>query len=435
MSKKWLIFLLCFGLCFIGIKAEDNYSLGKIIGYKDSQNIDAYIQSHPEVLTAMKTKNWLFLHASVGRNTLDGMNSIFNEQYPTIVQIPSDQEAAFVNSASGGKFYEMDRGNPGFEMKLQYQKNSTQLWNGHLNFIISKMCYIDINGWFSDGEVNATTVATAKQLAQDYINVTKDLSSQYPTVTQIYTTMPLEIDGSLSRFGILRYAYNKVIRDHCRTNNLPLFDIADIESKSTVQNVNYNGTLYQTEFLNSSFASDSWGHLNDAGQQAAARGMKALMASTSMASPVASTLSFDSSGKEVLIETNAVQVPYRLVGNVPFSDVSFTISPLTDKITINPAAIVVAADAVKQKYTITVSKNNSTISSTLTLNVKSKLGDANDDGEITVDDIVTIAYDILGIHSLAGRQFSFADVSKDGAITVTDIYLIQQHVLEVISIQ
>lgn len=163
--------------------------------------------------------------------------------------------------------------------------------------------------------------------------------------------------------------------------------------------------------------------------------MKALMASTSMASPVASTLSFDSSGKEVLIETNAVQVPYRLVGNVPFSDVSFTISPLTDKITINPAAIVVAADAVKQKYTITVSKNNSTISSTLTLNVKSKLGDANDDGEITVDDIVTIAYDILGIHSLAGRQFSFADVSKDGAITVTDIYLIQQHVLEVISIQ
>jgi hypothetical protein len=97
------------------------------------------------------------------------------------------------------------------------------------------------------------------------------LVADYPDKTFVYWTIPLQTTGA---DNALRDAFNEQVRKHCADNDLPLFDLADIESHKT------DGTAVTeagNEALDPDQSSDG-GHLNDLGSARAAAAQWALMA-------------------------------------------------------------------------------------------------------------------------------------------------------------
>jgi hypothetical protein len=114
-----------------------------------------------------------------------------------------------------GFIYDQQRWNPGWQFKINmFDTNVDWYWHApRIQVAINKFCYVDYD---ADPEV--------------YLANMRKLEAEYPTTAFVYTTMCLTSQGDTD--DVKRNLYNQKIRSWVATNEVILFDVADIESYS-----------------------------------------------------------------------------------------------------------------------------------------------------------------------------------------------------------
>jgi hypothetical protein len=214
-------------------------------------------------IDAARALRMSFSHASVGGNIWSGLTTLAkNATY------------AFPN------WKDNDRGNPGWEAKITEFESWVAEHASEYDVFQNKFCFID----------NAADFAP-------YRDSMVRLAATYPSKKFVWWTMPITTGDS---DNAARQTFNQQVRAYCKSNDRPLYDIADIESHKT------DGTAVTasgSEALDSAQSSDV-GHLNDLGSSRAAAAQWALMAqlggttvASSPAGPVSSS-SVSSAGSD-----------------------------------------------------------------------------------------------------------------------------------------
>ncbi len=208
--------------------------------------------------------NYFFSHASVGSNMVEGLNALHTinsgfYQFQTTAASSSPPA-----SALDGLVYELGRGNPGWQEKLNlFEGYLGNGWAGRVDLAMDKFCYVDedaVAGGY-DGYLSRM-----QGLEQKFVNSGTRL---------VYATIPLTTgsDGD----NILRNNFNNAVRSFVAgSSNRLLFDIADIEAwdANGVQHTfTVNNITYQQ--LSGGFSADG-GHLNVLGSQRVALGFYAV---------------------------------------------------------------------------------------------------------------------------------------------------------------
>ena len=259
-----------------------SYSFSALAVISDHEDI-ALLDTFPQgTMDLVGQQKWLFTHASVGGNMVDGMNDL-NSLNPTRYQLDTSA-VGYTGSGSAqrandppaptvaGTVYECNRGNPGWADKLHCFSNSVTVsgWNKEndkVDFAMDKFCYID---------------PTAN--TNVYIETMNNLSGAYPLTKIVWMTIPITTSTGGGDQDA-RNDFNKFIRSYCAGNDINLLDIADIEAHDT-NNVEYtyiyNGHTNQTMW--SAYSSDG-GHLNTLGRQRVAKGWYAMAAQNVIPEP------------------------------------------------------------------------------------------------------------------------------------------------------
>lgn len=236
----------------------------------DHRSVDVFDGLPQATRDAVAQQRWLFTHASVGANMLDGMRDLHSHDathYPLQVtpvsyDAAAQRAASYAAPGSNGMVYACDRSNPGWEAKLSIFANTVNSGGWHqpnVGLVMNKLCYIDES---AD--------------AQTYLDSMAALEASHPGTTFVYTSMPLTT--STDSASVLRNVYNATVRTYCSTHGKLLFDIADIqahEPDGTPVTFSYNGQSYQR--LADIYTSDG-GHLNATGRQRLARSWYSLAA-------------------------------------------------------------------------------------------------------------------------------------------------------------
>lgn len=227
-----------------------------LIGRSNCVAAATYSQSLINDITRFR---WFFAHASVGGGMIDGIDMLRQLKGTLYPVFPVSEDGTPPATTQNGALYEYMRGNPGAQEK--FDSFETYITNGwrypKVNIALNKLCYIDQDA----------------DLAY-YLDSMTRLEADFPETVFVYMTMPLTTDTDENNYK--RNLYNDGVRDYVRTNNLVLFDIADIEAYDTngVATVfTYNGRSCQRMC---EFYSSDGGHVNDAGKTITALGFYAL---------------------------------------------------------------------------------------------------------------------------------------------------------------
>jgi hypothetical protein len=257
MTRYLLLVLAILPLAVAAASAE-------IIDHSSIAGVASLPQS---TMDAIGQQKWMFTHASVGANMVEGMNGLHSAN-PTRYQLEVATGYATApppDPTKPGTVYQIDRGNPGWSLKFStFQSLVTNYWHSPtVNFVMDKLCYIDQGA-------SSTT----------YLSMMASLEAAYPNTTFVYTTMPLMTteDGD----NILRNNYNYDVRKACAAYGGLLFDIADIES----HDLNGNACTFVSgdktyQKLYTGYCSDylqGGAHLNSTGSQQVALGWYATAA-------------------------------------------------------------------------------------------------------------------------------------------------------------
>ncbi|MGA2501878.1 MAG: hypothetical protein ABSH20_29400 [Tepidisphaeraceae bacterium] len=212
------------------------------------------------------TLNFLFAHASVGGNILDGMNALHSAnpgRYKLGVVSTSQTPPA---TTIKGRVYELDRGNPPWQEKVDsFAGYLAGGWAAKINVAMNKFCFID-----PDATVQYYALSNAKNTAMS------QLEAKYPNVKFVYVTIPLTTGTDAD--NVKRNNFNTTLRKWARAHGKVLFDLADIEAWSPAgkqSTFTSSGTTYQR--LYSGYAADE-GHLNTTGGKREALAWYALAA-------------------------------------------------------------------------------------------------------------------------------------------------------------
>lgn len=223
----------------------------------DHTQVDAVAGLPQAVMDAIGGQRWLFTHASVGGNMINGLQALhaadpmrYQLLVTSVAYNDTFQSANPPGVTTGGTVYHCSRGNPGWSNKLTIFDNTVRVAGWHfasVDIVLDKFCYIDEGA-----------------SAEDYLDVMADLEADYPETRFVYVTMPLTTGEDWD--NLLRGEYNETVRQFCVSTNRLLFDIADIESHDPNGNActfAYDGQTYQK--LYSGYTNDG-GHLNTLGQ-------------------------------------------------------------------------------------------------------------------------------------------------------------------------
>jgi len=246
-----------------------------VAGASGAQVVDhrhlAAVASYPlAVLEAIGTQRWLFTHASVGGNMVEGLDDLHAldaTRYPLAtawVGFDSGLNRAAEPPAATlpGTVYECQRGNPGWSEKLVIFDNSVRLAGWRLpkvDAVMDKLCYID-----PDADASTYTASITA------------LRAAYPTTAFVYTTMPLTTGEDAD--NVLRNQFNQAVRVHCASTGAVLYDVADMEAydeNGVAQTFSSGGHTWQKLY---SGYTDDGGHLNVIGRQRIATGWYAVAA-------------------------------------------------------------------------------------------------------------------------------------------------------------
>lgn len=222
-----------------------------IIGHDEVAQAAALSQA---TLDIVGQQRWLFTHASVGTNIIEGMN-VLHAANPVRYQFgfttAGDGNLIYASPATtvAGRIYDGVRGNPGWEAKFAMFDDAVRNlgWRyPKIDAAMDKLCYID-----DTASVSA------------YLASMTALETSYPTTTFVYTTMPLQT--SQDQTNVSASDYNQAVRQHCLGGGRLLLDVADIESHDPAGNPITFTYLSQTyERLYSGYTVDG-GHLNATG--------------------------------------------------------------------------------------------------------------------------------------------------------------------------
>lgn len=229
----------------------------------DHTCIDAQDRIIPvSALDQVRRQKILFGHESVGFDVINGLDALSQAQPARYgLRIQHMIQAAWYQRNSGlGEFFFNHNGNPQGKVDAFVAKMHDGCGNA-VDIAMMKYCYADL--------IERTDPRAAFEA---YRNAYERLAQEYPKVTFVYWTCPITIP---SRCTDRRTAINRLIREHCRTQDLPLLDIADIECHTP------DGreiTEAGGQKLYEGYARDQGGHLNATGAQRVGRGWWWLMA-------------------------------------------------------------------------------------------------------------------------------------------------------------
>ncbi len=236
----------------------------------DHRHLAAVASFPPSVVDEIGSQRWLFTHASVGGNMVEGLadlHALDATHYPLVTQNVGFD--AGLNRAEAppattlpGTVYECPRGNPAWSEKVAIFDSSVRLAGWHLPQVdaaMDKYCYID-----PEADAATTTAAMAA------------LRAAYPTTAIVYTTMPLTTGEDAE--NVQRNQYNQAVRVHCASTGAVLYDLADMEAydpSGVAQTFLSGGQTYQKLYAG---YTDDGGHLNVTGRRRIATGWYAVAA-------------------------------------------------------------------------------------------------------------------------------------------------------------
>ena len=248
------------GCVLLGLVAGGGSAHGEgvLIGYTNCHAVAQYPAARMSEIAQFK---WYFAHASVGGNLMSGIADL-REASSTFYPIQAVYDDANPPATTlPGRVYEDNRGNPGWQAKVDLFSSSVS--NGwrfpKINFAVNKLCYID----------------ETANLAY-YLDAMSKLEAAFPETVFVYMTIPLTTDNDHANY--LRNVFNDGVRDWVRANNRVLYDIADIEAHDTAGaacTFTYNNRSCQRLYDG---YTDDGGHLNVTGRQLAAKGFYAVAA-------------------------------------------------------------------------------------------------------------------------------------------------------------
>jgi hypothetical protein len=222
--KKYLLTLFLIVLLATPSKAYALSTPNKIVDHNDIASVSSYIDD-VNVRNALSNQKWLFTHASVGDNMKNGMTALKSGDARYVLGMNNVSSVSTGVTTSNGNIYEVNRGNPGIQSKLDIFASAFNSygWGSKVNIAMNKYCYIDIR------DLSASiTVEDMPTYANQYINSMQALEATYPGVTFVYMTSPTTNAQGLGTARI--YAFNQLIRNYASSSGKYLFDVADIES-------------------------------------------------------------------------------------------------------------------------------------------------------------------------------------------------------------
>ncbi len=211
----------------------------------------------------------LVRRASVGGNISSGLDTL------------QTQDAKY----DRGLWDFQDRGNPGWQAKVDDFVAQTALQAASFDVLTMKFCYIDPDASFTY-----------------YRDALLGLEAGHPTKRFVWWTIPIETSGNTAR-----QAFNDQVRAYALANGKILFDIADIECHDAagVKLTDANGR----ELLRPEWTSDG-GHLSSAGAVRVASALWWLMARIGGWTPTAGPLRLATLGPCRIVDTRNPTGPY-----------------------------------------------------------------------------------------------------------------------------
>ena len=220
----------------------------------------------------LASKTIYFGHQSVGSNMVKGMTQVMQEHPQVKLNI---KKAQGVQDLNGPVFAHSAIGrNRDPQSKISDFKSKMQSGMGEqVDIALFKFCYIDING---NTDINA--------MFEEYASAMDELQREYPNVTFVHSTVPLEVAGSplknkikkligkplyQQEANMKRNQFNHLLLDKY-SGQSPVFDLAGHESLSAAGKRTGFKAGDDTYFtLNPEYSSDG-SHLNSKGQTAIA---------------------------------------------------------------------------------------------------------------------------------------------------------------------
>ena len=201
-----------------------------------------------------------FAHSAEGENIVSGIESLrsgYAIRYPLRVESVGNRP---IGPSRLGKIYEINRGDPGSEKKVQlFEEYVAEGW---------RLPIVDVAlNTFGAGDQEADI--------DRYIQSMLVLEETNRGTTFLYATIPLTTDDPDS--NARRELFNFRLRRFAAANNKPLLDIADIESysaKGKPATCTSKGHVYRC--LNTDYVGES-GSLNGVGSQRLAKGLISLL--------------------------------------------------------------------------------------------------------------------------------------------------------------
>lgn len=236
----------------------DGDPVGGFVADHNSLNADAIPLEH---LRGARELDVFFGHQSVGWNLVEGLFELADSDWARY-EINAEEvwDTSWFDGNSGlghynvGENYDPDSKIEDFEAHV-----SDMGYGSHIDVAMMKFCYVD----FEDG---LTPPATVFNRYRDMMN---RLEGEFPDVTFVYWTAPLETWGSARRDE-----FNNLVRDYCRTNDRVLFDLAAIECHDPSGSPVSDGGR---EAMYGSYSEDG-GHLYGEGSRRVARAYWHLLA-------------------------------------------------------------------------------------------------------------------------------------------------------------
>ncbi|MEJ2124676.1 MAG: SGNH/GDSL hydrolase family protein [Alphaproteobacteria bacterium] len=210
-------------------------------------------------IEAAANKRVVFAHQSVGRNILDGVNTIANEHGVTFNLVETRTD-----SSGKAGIYHFAVGENGAPLKKisDFEQTLSAKPYGKIDIALVKLCYVDI-----------TRTSDALAIAKNYVATIKKLQTANPDTRFVAVTAPLTaVNGGVKEWlkkavgrGSPDFAHNakrKEFNDYLRKefDSAHLFDLARIEAGAP--------TAEGIEAMRPEITDDG-GHLNEKGQREA----------------------------------------------------------------------------------------------------------------------------------------------------------------------
>jgi len=214
-------------------------------------------------LDAVRSLDIFFCHASVGMGMMSGLRSLERAdpvRY-TLTQAGLGAPATWFDTNNGiiddGGWAGMGgNGNPLGKIQGFQELIKNKGYGARANIAFMKFCYLDIGP-----STQVTTVWTS------YRDAFLSLEAAYPKVAFVWVTAAL---NALGTDGNKRAEFNKYLRDYCRSQKKPLFDLAAIESHDPDGNLARDD--YGNETIYAGYTDDN-GHLSSVGRERMAKAL------------------------------------------------------------------------------------------------------------------------------------------------------------------